>query len=411
MRRWLGAIAGAALLLLGVGMIALYALLLTHTVGSLKEPSDAALLAGSGAGVAISGAFLLTIRARWRGRSLVPRLCAPALWASLLVFAVALGAGTLAARSARYPGLDPTLAVLAVAATFLFVVRVTTRWGPRDGVAARAVLGPSAWGMSAAVVIALLLELLVFGAVIGAVYAGLYLAGPDIARNAWEHGISDKIDRAGGAIAQTWTVALAGMLIYAVAAPLAEEFAKMLGVLVSLRRRAASEYTVFVAGISAGLGFAAFETLLYGLASADNWPLIVGIRAPIVLVHATGASLSALGWRMQRERGGLALVWHYGAAVLVHAAWNALTVALLIASATSREGEDLSLATGLAALTVLSLMALLLVSCLAWVVLNARRFGRAEAADERERDERARMLVSMSFERGGAFTRAAAGEV
>ena len=249
--------------------------------------------------------------------------------------------------------------------------------------------GPAAWGMSGALFVALILQLAFFGAIVGAVYVGLYAHDPGVAHAAWRDGIGEKIDHAGGAIAQTPTIALAALLLYALVAPLTEEFAKLLGVLLALRRRSVSRYTAFIAGVSAGLGFAVVETLLYGLAANDKWPILIGLRAPVAFIHVTGTALTALGWHMQRTRGGLALVWHYIAAVLVHAAWNGLTVALLIASATTHDGEHVSVATGLTLLTVLSLMALLLLCCLTWVVLNARRFGKADVAAERQREARA----------------------
>jgi hypothetical protein len=403
-------VAAAAVTALGGGMAVLYGLLVTGKVGQLGKPADAALLAGIGAGFAIAGLLGAATLLRRRGAELLPAVRMPAIWISLLTFGAAIGVGAFAVRSERFPGFDPALALAAVVGTFLFVARIVTRWGPRR-VLTRAIFGPAAWGMTGAVAVALVLQIAFFGAIVGAVYLGLYAHDPDVAHAAWRDGIGDKIDHAGGAIAQTWTIGLAALVLYACVAPLTEEFAKFIGVLLVMRGRTLTRHRAFVAGASAGLGFAVLETLLYGLASADKWPLVIGLRAPVVFIHVTGTTLTALGWQLQRSRGGLALVWHYAAAVLVHGAWNALTVALLIGSATSEGGERVSLATGLTLLTVLSLMALLLMCCATWVVMNARRFGKADAAAEQQLAARAAALSTLRFERGGALQSVAAGEV
>ena len=405
-----GLLAAGGLVALGAGLIVLYGLLIVGTIGSVDKPADAALVAGLGAGLAIAGMLAGISLLRRRGTEVVVSIRLPAISISVAIFGVAIGAGAYAVRSERFPALDPALALIAVAAIFLFVERIATRWGPRRR-ATPALLGPAAWGMSGAVVIALVLQIAFFGAIVGAVYLGLYAHDPAVAHSAWRGGIGNKIDHAGGAIAQTPTIALAAFVLYACVAPLTEEFAKMLGVLLVLRRWRLSRHSAFVAGISAGLGFAMLETLLYGLASADKWPLIIGVRAPVVFIHVTGTALTAVGWQMQRTRGGFALIWHYLAAVLVHGAWNGLTVALLLASATSRTGNGVSLATGLTALTVLSLMALLLLCCATWVVLNARRFGRAAVDAERQRTARAPAFTTLRRERGGARHSVVASEV
>jgi hypothetical protein len=356
--RVLGVLAALALLLGGAGLLALYALLATGRIGHVDKPADAAVLAGAGAIVALGGALALLGQLRWRRRALVDGVRLPPLWFSFAVFAGAIAAGAYATRSTRYYALDPALAIVAVCAFYLLVERLATRWGPRQRGAARAMFGPTAWGTSGAILIALLLQVAFFGACVGAVYLGLYASDHEVARAAWRAGIADKIDHAGGEIAQTWTIAIAALALYALVAPLTEELAKLLGVLLVMRRNANSRYVVFIAGVSAGLGFATLETMLYGLAAADKWPLVVGVRAPVMLIHVTGASLSALGWQMQRTRGGFALLWHYLTAVLLHGAWNGLTVALLIASARSHDSARLDPATTLAELAVLAIMAL-----------------------------------------------------
>lgn len=376
MRWMLGLFGALALALLGAGLLALYGLVITGVVGRVEDAANAASLAGFGAGVLSAGTLLALARARRHGQAWLQRVRPPSVWWSAALFGIAVGAGAYAARSERWPAADPALAILAVAALYFFFMRLAARWGPRNAVDARAVLAPTAWGMSGAVLIAIVVEALFFGAIVGAIYGGLYLADPELVRSAREQGIGAMIDQAGGKIAQTWTIALAVMVSYAIVAPLVEELAKVLGVMTSLRRHAPDAYTTFIGGISAGLGFAVFETLMYGLAAGDNWPLLVGIRAPGTLIHVTGTALSALGWHLQRTRGGLALLWHYGAAVLVHASWNGLTMALVITAAGTADGAEMPMGTTLAVVGVLMTMTFVLLCCLIWITLNARRLGR-----------------------------------
>ena len=134
MTRAFACIAAGVVTALGVGMVVLYGLLVTGKVGSLDKGSDAAILAGIGAGFAIAGLMAVVALLRRRGAELLPMIRMPAIWVCVVVFAATIALGAFAVRSARYPAFDPALALVAVAATFMFMARIVTRWGPRKRV-------------------------------------------------------------------------------------------------------------------------------------------------------------------------------------------------------------------------------------------------------------------------------------
>lgn len=125
----------------------------------------------------------------------------------------------------------------------------------------------------------------------------------------------------------------ANLVTAAVLAPLAEEFAKGLGVRIMLRRDA-TRAQAFLLGAAAGAGFGFLEALLYGVAGIssdhlDRWPLIMLIRGGSTSLHVFNTALVGLAWWYwsigKRARVGWAL---FATAVFLHALWNGFAVAL-----------------------------------------------------------------------------------
>jgi RsiW-degrading membrane proteinase PrsW (M82 family) len=123
-----------------------------------------------------------------------------------------------------------------------------------------------------------------------------------------------------------------------------EECAKLvIPIVVYLRRRYTSEADGLLFGVASGMGFAALESMGYGLVTflrsqgaVGNFELTLVVRALLSPVgHAAWTGLvCAVIWR-QRERAGRAVpgwpvVGAFIAAVLLHTAWN------VTASLTSR---------------------------------------------------------------------------
>jgi RsiW-degrading membrane proteinase PrsW (M82 family) len=112
-------------------------------------------------------------------------------------------------------------------------------------------------------------------------------------------------------------------------APLTEEVGKALGGLV---RRPSSRADAFMAGVAAGVGFAAVENVVYasgGLFVGPDWEAIVAVRMLGTAVHPLASGLVVMGWwewRQTRDSGLLLRRFLTGAGV--HALWNASTVVL-----------------------------------------------------------------------------------
>jgi RsiW-degrading membrane proteinase PrsW (M82 family) len=111
----------------------------------------------------------------------------------------------------------------------------------------------------------------------------------------------------------------------AIVAPLVEELAKPLAVLV-LGRRLRSPAEAFLVGMAAGTGFAIVENMLYESGGQGLWAAVATLRGIGGVLHPLNAGLVAMGWygalctdepaRWRRLAG------FYGLAVCVHALWN-----------------------------------------------------------------------------------------
>ncbi len=125
---------------------------------------------------------------------------------------------------------------------------------------------------------------------------------------------------------------VANLIAAAVVAPLIEEFAKGLGVRFMMRRWN-TRAQAMVLGAAAGAGFGFVEALGYGLAgvreSPAHWWLYMLLRGGSTSLHVFNTSLVGLAWWYwsfgKKPRTGWLL---FGAAVLMHAAWNGLLVTL-----------------------------------------------------------------------------------
>lgn len=117
----------------------------------------------------------------------------------------------------------------------------------------------------------------------------------------------------------------------AVAAPIAEEFLKPLGVIV-LGRRIRSPREAFLLGASCGVGFAILENILYE-SHPYTAPGIVIIRSIGAALHPMGAGLMALGW--YGVFNGHPHAWRrlgvfYLVAMMQHWLWNMASVSFVL---------------------------------------------------------------------------------
>ncbi|RIK46613.1 MAG: hypothetical protein DCC58_02545 [Chloroflexi bacterium] len=354
------------LLLVGGACLAGYAAILI-TSADPEVHVQAALLAGLGATCLIAGALIAVARHFRR-----PAQRFPPLFFGVVLFLAAVTVGGIAARGERWPALDPLFALLVVVATWLIVAAIAVRWANGRAVSRRVAFGTTVWGMLAAPAIAVLIELICAGSVFAAAVAGQYYADPEILSNIADNGIEAVISGSEMELLQTWTVVLGIVAVYALFAPLAEELAKLLGAMIFLARSGATRFDSFASGLFSGLGFASVETLFYALAAGEQWLLLVIIRAPVAVIHIVSAVAAAMGW----YSGGKSIVSGYGLAVLIHGAWNGLTVSLLVITASIADPEQVPMQAGLALFGAVGGLMFLLLGCSAWFVNAARRFGR-----------------------------------
>jgi RsiW-degrading membrane proteinase PrsW (M82 family) len=121
-------------------------------------------------------------------------------------------------------------------------------------------------------------------------------------------------------------LAIVILITTAVAAPIPEEIAKSLPLLIFGRRRIQSERQAFAIGVASGAGFAILENMLYqGLYAQANgwtWGGITLLRGIGAVMHPLCSGLVALGWYRMRERGVGAWVKALGLAIGIHTLWN-----------------------------------------------------------------------------------------
>ena len=366
----------------GVALLLLFAFSVDWSDWRDASVRDVAALAAFGLASVIGAVLLFTANVRSSAER-----CArfPPVWAGvgLLVFAVV--GGVAAAHWGWLPVAEPLVAVVGLTGLFVAVGRLVTRWSPGTA-PRRTVLRAAVWGMFAATTSALVLQLIIAAGAVLAVFGGLALVDPSLVRSFIDR-ISEEgtLDNFSGDIIRTLTVALGLFATYAIVAPLTEEFTKLVGAAVVLRGTQASGYAHFVVGACVGLGFSVVETLGYVTAAGSAWPWLLLVRAPVAFVHVTGTAVTSYGLYRQRTRGGWRLVPYFVVAVLVHGAWNGLSVAAMLLSTESGGAATMSPAVVVSILMIIGLLALLLTACIAWTTLAARKLGRADVSSVERR--------------------------
>jgi RsiW-degrading membrane proteinase PrsW (M82 family) len=130
-----------------------------------------------------------------------------------------------------------------------------------------------------------------------------------------------------------WAYARSTFFLAVVIAPLAEEFAKPLG-LRAVEMEIGHARDGIILGASAGLGFAATENLLYGQAAlADGgwmafWAITVlrGIAACALHASATAMTGRGYAWASSEGRSVLAVIPFFLLAVLMHGLYNYMAI-------------------------------------------------------------------------------------
>jgi hypothetical protein len=157
--------------------------------------------------------------------------------------------------------------------------------------------------------------------------------------------------------------------------PLVEEAVKPIGVWLLLKR-SLSPAEGFAAGALSGAGFAIFESLAAS-STGEGWLILVSGRIGTAAVHILTTAL--MGWALvlaRSQKRYLRLVGTYLGVVLIHGAWNALT---MFAAINGIQNElDLGVSEILPQISpftpyILAVMALLIFAALLWVNRHLRR--------------------------------------
>ena len=298
----------------------------------------------------------------------------------LALFAAAVAAGFVSTLFDRFVFAAPLFALVAAVALVLFIMRIAVRWTADRTVSPRELVGPALWGMIGAPLAAGAAQLTTVIMLVAGGVAGMYVADASLidAFGTWAEEAAESADLS---IMRTPSVAFAAVAVLGITAPLTEELTKFLGVYLVFRHRAATRFGLFVAGVAAGLGFAAVETLGYALMAVEQWPQVMLLRAPVALIHVAATTIVALGWYKQRQSGGHWLILFFALSVGIHAAWNSLFVSMMILASGFDTSDQISPAEGLLVLAVAGAMGAVLVGSALWIIGNARRMGRDERPD------------------------------
>ena len=125
---------------------------------------------------------------------------------------------------------------------------------------------------------------------------------------------------------------VAGLIVGALLAPVAEEFGKSLSVRF-LMRPTSTRAQCFALGAAAGAGFGFLEAMFYGVGviseNLDDWWQIMLIRGGSSSLHVICSGMAGVGWWYwsvgRRHRPTIAL---FAGAMLIHGAWNAFAAVL-----------------------------------------------------------------------------------
>jgi hypothetical protein len=172
-------------------------------------------------------------------------------------------------------------------------------------------------------------------------------------------------------------IVIAGLIFsVSVVVPLIEEPAKSLVPALAGAWQTPTVKRLFLWGIASGAGFALVEGVVNGGLSTDQWGLIALLRVGSSAMHCLAAGLTGWGWgEALTRRKWLRLVLAYAAAILLHGIWNAVSVAMAVAS----EALDPGAAQNALVAASIGLLVFLTVSAIAALMIMAKRLSARDA--------------------------------
>ena len=277
------------------------------------------------------------------------------LWFALLFF-VALGLGQAVLGTRLAPWVFPPLHGLASIAPPLFFLALAAWFVQPTGVLVlrRDLTLQVAGGAALATALALVIEaiLIVLLALAAALVVALTPGGA-----ARLDALASQLSQPGilrdpvflQSLLNSPLVLIGGGLVVAVVAPLIEEFAKSVGVLLlGVARGSLRPAEAFLWGVAAGAGFAITETMFNTISALPaSWSGSLLLRAATAMLHCLCAGLMGLAWQawFSGERRWR-LAAYYALAVAIHGLWNAVTALASVLQLQGAFSQNLLLLSG-----------------------------------------------------------------
>lgn len=338
----------------------------------------------------------------------------PYYWLGLIAFFILISLGMTFNYLELFAAASPVLVVFAACSLAVFYAGLMLRWAMGKRQSRRALVNPAVFGMTGSVVLAVSLQILFACAMFVGAFLGFKFAGVDFPSSSSIQDLFAEFEEGSNSLPDlffTPTVVFSAFALFVIVAPLTEELTKFFGAFIPfIRHQDFSLFTIFFAGSMAGLGFATTENIGYALLSPSAWAVTLLLRAPVVLVHMAASSIVALGWYQQRQSGGIVFVWYFMLAVALHGSFNSVAVSVTMLAGSIGADTTPSVLSALALLGLIGAAGALLTGSLAWLMLNARRFGnRAEIQRASEDFNVAVSPVSTSELYASSYTRRAVG--
>ena len=319
-----------------------------------RETGSSQMLLGftSALALAVLGVFLglPLLRAGWHSyRGTLGRPLTLPRWQWLLVVFI----GTLVAGQSAYSAgifaLVPVFHVAAGALPSLLFLSVVVRSGERGGKCGprRWTVGNLTWGALGSSGCALILEMIVGGAILLVGIVALSVTNPQLIDQVTVWAAQAQSGGEGGdmmgdlapllPLLRSPLVILGVLTFVAGLAPLIEEGMKSLGVvLAAASTRGLRRVDGFVLGVAAGAGFALFEGVFNGLialSDPDRWATLMMVRSAAAAMHCLASGLAGLGWyALIVDRASLRGVGLMLLALLLHGFWNAVAIGQALAA-------------------------------------------------------------------------------
>ncbi len=296
-------------------------------------PMFSIVAAGTGLGLPLAWQAISGLRGKPSGRLRLPLAGG---WVLIVVYGLAVAGGQAVVNLRPSPPLAlPPFHVAALALPPLLLL-----WGTAGLVNDQQFTWRQSWsglggGAFGAVGLAFLIEavLLALGVAIAVMVMALSPEGSVELRN-WRPTPGGLADPAFlRSLLRNPAVILGLLVSVSIIVPLIEEPAKSLVPALVGAWQTPTVNRLFLWGVAAGAGFAIFEGVVNGGLNTEQWGLVALLRVGSSAMHCFAAGLTGWGWGEALTRHKWRrLILAYGAAIVMHGIWNAVSIGMAVAS-------------------------------------------------------------------------------